>query len=132
LRLINPGQAVPADRAHFIGLAARAMRSILVDHARSRGAVRRGGDRARLPLDDAVALFESRSTDLLALDEALEELAKHDERQTRIVEMRFFGGMTTAELADVLGISTRTVEREWRMARAWLRRQICVEPPDDG
>ena len=130
LRLIRQKDAGPADRSHFVGLAARAMRSILVDHARARMTAKRGGGQQRVPLDDAVSLFESRSADLLTVDEALKQLAEFDERQSRIVELRFFGGLTTDEAADVLGTSTRTVEREWRMARAWLRRQ--VQPEDTG
>jgi RNA polymerase sigma-70 factor (ECF subfamily) len=131
LRLVNQERAGPTDRTHFIGLAAHAMRSILVDHARGREAAKRGGGRQRIPLDDAVALFESRITDLLGLDEALERLAQIDEQQCRMVELRFFGGLTTAETAEALGVSTRTVEREWRMAKAWLRQQVRPEPSDE-
>ena len=124
LRLVNPDKAGPADRSHFVGLAARAMRSILVDHGRARMTAKRGGGFERIPLDDAVALFESKSTDLLELDQALKELADFDEQQSLIVELRFFGGLTIEETADVLGISERTVTRDWRCARAWLYQQL--------
>ncbi|MBU0618366.1 MAG: sigma-70 family RNA polymerase sigma factor [Planctomycetes bacterium] len=126
LRLVDQTQAREGDRVHFVALAARAMRSILVDHARSRRTVKRGGARRRIPLDDTVALFESRSVDLLALDEALARLADANERQSRIVELRFFGGLTTAETADVLGLSTRAVERDWRYARVTLHRTLSA------
>jgi DNA-directed RNA polymerase specialized sigma24 family protein len=91
-----------------------------LDHARGRRAVKRGGGRQRIPLDEALELFESHSVDLLALDEALGQLAEIDERQRRIVELRFFGGLTAEETAEALTLSTRTVERDWRHARAWL------------
>ncbi len=132
LRLINQSQAVAADRSHFVGLAARAMRSILVDHARGRKAAKRGGGQRRIPLDDAVALFESRAIDLLALDEALGQLAQEDQQPVRIVELRFFGGLTNEEVADLLGLSLRMIEREWRAAKAWLRQRLQPEPTNDG
>jgi RNA polymerase sigma factor (TIGR02999 family) len=124
LRLVDRDQAEVADRAHFMALAARAMRRILVDHARGRKTAKRGGDRQRVPLDDAVALFESHSADLLELDEALAQLGADNPQQARIVELRFFGGLTTAESAEVLGVSIRTIEREWRYARVKLHRAL--------
>lgn len=129
LRLVNQDRAEELDRIHFVALAARSMRCVLVDHARGRKTAKRGGDRRRVPLDDAVALFESRATDLLALDEALEALGQVSERQARIVEMRFFGGLTTAEAAEVLKLSERAVEKDWRYARAILRRALADDSP---
>jgi RNA polymerase sigma-70 factor (ECF subfamily) len=105
-------------------VAAKAMRSILVDHARRRRAAKRGGDRERTPLDEAAAWFEERSLDLIALDDALERLAKVDDTKARVVEHRFFAGLTIEETAEALGISHATVEREWAVARAWLFREI--------
>jgi RNA polymerase sigma-70 factor (ECF subfamily) len=125
LRLINQEQVQAVDRVHFVALAAGAMRHILVDHARSRRTEKRGGGRQRVPLDDAVALFETHSSDLVALDEALNHLARVDERQSRVVECRVFGGLTADETAEALGVSTRTVERDWRHARAWLYRTLA-------
>ena len=125
LRLIRQDLSSPAaDRKHFLALAARAMRAIIVDHARARYSQKRGGGRQRVPLDDALAQFEDRCTDLLALDEALTELSEMDPRQSRIVELRFFGGLNEQEVAELLSVSLRTVEREWRFARAWLLRAI--------
>ncbi len=121
----SPG--VPADRSEFIALAATSMRRVLVDHARARRAAKRGGDRRRAPplaLDGAAAKWDQPQVDLLALDEALEKLAALDPRQARIVELRFFGGLGVEAAAQVLGVSTRTVEADWRMARAWLRREL--------
>jgi len=129
VRLIDQDRVHAGDRTRFLALAARAMRSVLVDHARRRSAEKRGGAGRRLPLDKALNAFESRSTDLPALHDALADLAAVDSRQAQIVEMRFFGGMTNEEIGDFLGLSLRTVEREWRVARAWLRRELGPEPP---
>jgi RNA polymerase sigma-70 factor (ECF subfamily) len=126
LRLAGASEIPWQDRAHFVGVAARAMRQVLVSHAVRRKAAKRGGGWTRIPLDDAVALFESPSIDIVALDRALEELSAVDPRQCRVVELRFFGGLTVAEVAKVLRVSPRTVEREWTFARAWLRRKITV------
>lgn len=112
------------DRNHFVATAAVAMRRILVNHARAKATKKRGGSGKRLALDDAAAAFESAVIDLLALDEALEHLAACDATQARLVELRFFGGMTAEQCADVLGVSVRTVQYEWAHARAWLRRQL--------
>ena len=109
------------SRAQFFGVAARAMRSILVDHARARGALKRGGGRRRVPLDDAMAWFEERSIDLIALDEAIEALERVDARKRLLVDLRFFAGQSEATVAEVLGVSVATVEREWALARAWLQ-----------
>jgi RNA polymerase sigma factor (TIGR02999 family) len=124
LKLVGSPGARWRNRAHFVAIATRAMRQVLVTHALRRRTAKRGGRRNAVALDDAVALFEERSTDLLALDEALTKLAQIDAQQSRIVELRFFGGLTVAETAEVTGVPTRTVEREWTVARAWLRREI--------
>jgi RNA polymerase sigma factor (TIGR02999 family) len=111
-------------RTHFIAVGAQAMRRILVDHARAKRRVKRGGSRKRLPLVDDLQLSVERDEDLIALDEALHRLSQLDDRQARIVELRFFGGLTVQEVAEVLGVSKRTVEAEWTMVRAWLRREL--------
>lgn len=112
------------DRGHFVRVAARAMRRVLVDHARGRAAEKRGRDWQPVPLDGVLAGFEERHLDLLALDEALERLAAMDPELARLVELRFFAGLTIAQTAGVLGVSTPTVERQWRVARMWLRRDL--------
>jgi len=109
------------NREHFLATAARAMRSVLVDHARRARADKRGGGRERLPIDVALEQAEERSAvDVLELDDALGRLARRDERQARVVELRFFGGLSVAETASVLDVSEATVARDWRMARLWL------------
>jgi RNA polymerase sigma factor (TIGR02999 family) len=123
LRLVDQRPFDAENRAHFVGVAARVMRQILVDYARSYRAAKRGADR-RIALDSAVVLPFVRDTDLVALDEALKDLAELDEQQSRIVELRFFGGLTNEEAAEVLGISRSTVKREWNVAKAWLSRQM--------
>lgn len=112
------------SRGHFLAIAATMMRRILVDHARARNRLKRGGDMVRLVLDEDKTISPSRDSDVLALDEVLEELQKLDMRQAKIIEMRFFGGMTVPEVAEVLGLSTRTIENEWKMCRAWLRKRL--------
>ena len=112
------------SRGHFLAIAATIMRRILVDHARARKRIKRGGDLVRVVFDDDLKLTTSKDGDILALEEFLQELGQLDERQAKIVEMRFFGGMTVPEVAEVLGLSTRTIENEWRMCRAWLRKRI--------
>lgn len=114
-------------RAHFFGIAAQAMRRILVDHHRRRTAVRRGRDKAVTLVDDAAATF-SDPLDFIALDEALDELAEMDPRAARIVEMRFFGGLSVEETAEVMEISTPTVKRDWRTAKAWLYQRLDAAP----
>jgi RNA polymerase sigma factor (TIGR02999 family) len=108
------------DRGHFYALAARAMRQLLVDHARARRRKKRGGGRREVTLDEAVAKAAGIEVDLLALDEALRELAELDPRQAQVVELRYFGGLEVAQVAQMLEVSVTTVEREWRSARAWL------------
>jgi RNA polymerase sigma factor (TIGR02999 family) len=128
LRLVDVKSSRLQDRGHFIAIAARAMRRVLVDHARSRGAVKRGKAEARLSIDDVdVAAVDASDMDLVGLDQALERLAAIDERQARIVELRFFGGLTVEETAVVIGASDRTVKRDWQMARAWLRRELASD-----
>jgi RNA polymerase sigma factor (TIGR02999 family) len=123
LRLVKPGSAQSESRRHFFALASRIMREILVDHARSRNAAKRDGG-SRLTLDEAAELSISKDLDLLALDEALTQLSRLSSRQSRIVELRFFGGLSIDETAEFLGVSAATVEREWAIARAWLYREI--------
>ena len=122
LRLADQRSVEWANRAHFFSIAARIMRRILVDHARRRRALKRDGGGLRLTL--AEASTEDRGPELLALDTALTSLEALDPRQARIVELRFFGGLSVEETAEAAGISTATVKREWRTARAWLRREI--------
>jgi RNA polymerase sigma factor (TIGR02999 family) len=112
------------SRIHFYAVAARAMRQILVNHARSRGRAKRGGDATRISLDEAVVMPEARSEELLALDLALERLDAMDPRKSRVVELRYFGGLTIEETAQVLNVSVVTVKRDWTTARAWLYREV--------
>lgn len=120
LRLIEQRHANWQNRAHFFGVAAQLMRRILVDHARGHLRVKRGGEQQKVALDDVVLVSPEKSAELLAVDEALRKLEKRDARQSRVVELRFFGGLTTEETAEVLGTSASTVEREWALAKAWL------------
>lgn len=113
-------------RAHFFGAAARAMRQILVERARSRGALKRGGDRTPVTLDDSLLYDDARASELLDLDDALDRLGARSERAARVVEMRCFVGMTMEEIAEVVGVSLPTVERDWRTARAWLMRELAA------
>jgi RNA polymerase sigma-70 factor (ECF subfamily) len=112
------------DRAHFFGVAARLMREILVEHARARHAGKRGGRVEKLSLDQALEFSPARSRELIELDDALECLGRLDPQQARVVELRFFGGLTVEETAEVLGISPRTVKRDWAVARAWLHGEL--------
>ncbi len=114
------------SRAHFFAAAAEAIRRILIDHARSRGAAKRGGALGRVPMDDSLAIAGAGDIDLLDLDEALKDLNDMDPRMARVVELRFFGGLDVAEVADVLGFSKRTIENDWTAARAWLRSRLDV------
>lgn len=127
VRLDASSAARFADRRHFVAAAARAMRNILVDHARARGAQKRGAGK-RVALDvEAAGVDDGRGADVVALDEALERLEALHPRQARIVELRFFAGLTGAETAALLDVSERTVERDWVVARAWLRRELRRE-----
>lgn len=114
-----------SDRTHFFSLAARLMRRILVDHARSRGYQKRGGGAHRVTLDDHVATTPAVEVDFVALDTALSKLAEVDERKCRVIEMRFFGGLTVEETASALAVSTDTVKRDWRLARLWLLKELA-------
>jgi RNA polymerase sigma-70 factor, ECF subfamily len=120
LRLVDQTQVNWQNRAHFFGVAAQMMRRILVDHARAHKAGKRGSDFQKLSLDENIDKAVERSADLLALDEALTELSKVDELKARIVEMRYFGGLSVEETAEVLGVTPITINRHWRMAKAWL------------
>jgi len=125
LRLVKQKDVTWQNRAHFFAVAARMMRRILVDHARKHGYAKRGGGAMTLSLDETIApAAPERELDLVALDDALEALAKLDERQSRMVELRFFGGLSIEETSEVLGVSAPTVKREWASARAWLFREI--------
>jgi RNA polymerase sigma factor (TIGR02999 family) len=124
LRLIDWGSISWQDRAHFFGLSARLMRRVLVDHARRQRRGKRGGDALTIAFDEAAVVPQERTADLVAIDDALNALAMHDVRKSRIVELRFFGGLSVEETAEVLKISPRTVKREWSLARAWLYCQL--------
>jgi RNA polymerase sigma factor (TIGR02999 family) len=113
-----------ADRDYLFASAARAMREVLIDHARRRGADRRGGGRRRVPLDAVVDYFEGQGLDIVAVHEALDRLADVDGRQAQVMTLRYFGGLTVQEVAAALGVSVVTVERDWRVARAWLAGQL--------
>ncbi len=125
LRLVDASRVEWQSRAHFFGIAARAMRQILVDHARERAAEKRGGGWQRVTLDEQLDLSADSELDLFELDDALTRLGEMDVRMARIVELRFFGGLTVNEVAQVLEISKRTVQREWWTARMWLRRELA-------
>lgn len=124
LRLVNQAENAWRDRGHFYQVAAHVMRQILIDRARKRHAGKRGGGAPEISLDRAIDVAEAHSGNLLLLEEALRRLEKVDSRQCQVVEMRFFGGMQEEEIAEVLGVSIRTVNREWRMARAWLYKEL--------
>ncbi|HSK63447.1 MAG TPA: sigma-70 family RNA polymerase sigma factor, partial [Pyrinomonadaceae bacterium] len=125
LKLVHQKNAKWQNRAHFFGISAQLMRRILVDHARQHQAVKRGGSaQQRISITSVEKFAQQPKVDLLALNEALDELSKMDPQQSRIVEMKFFGGLSIQEIAEVLSIGHATVERDWKMARAWLRRQL--------
>lgn len=124
LRLVKVSRIDWQCRTHFVAVAAEIMRRILVDHARARSAEKRGAGVTMVELTDDVSRFEERDFELLAIDEALTRFADVDPRQARIVELRFFGGMTIDETSEVLGLSPATIKREWTTARAWLRREL--------
>lgn len=127
LKLVGQSGASYTDRRHFFAIASTAMRRILVNHAKAKKAEKRGGGRAPIALDEAQAVFEERAIDLLALDEALDRLAAIDPDQARLVELRFFGGMTMEQVADQLDISPRAAHYEWSAARAWLRGELLAD-----
>jgi len=115
------------DRRHFFGAAVRAMRQVLVDHARNRAALRRGGERKRVPLDDMVEALEKKSIDIQSLDAALNELSGLNQRQAQVVTLRFFGGLSMEEIARNLDVSLSTIESDFRVARAWLRCRVSSD-----
>ena len=130
LRLVREKSPQWKNRAHFFGVAAQLMRHILVDYARGRLAAKRGAGAPRLALDPKIALPQRRDIDVVALDDALTSLATLDPQQSRLVELRFFGGLSIEETAVVLGISPATVKREWSTARAWLQREMMQKEAD--
>jgi RNA polymerase sigma-70 factor, ECF subfamily len=127
LRLIDWKNVRWQSRAHFFGVAAQVMRRILVDFARSRHYAKRGGGARQVPLDEAIGVHEDPGAELIALDDALKSLAEIDQRKSRVVELKFFGGLSAEETAEALKVSQRTVEREWTLARAWLYRELRRE-----
>jgi RNA polymerase sigma-70 factor, ECF subfamily len=124
LRLVDAKSVEWQGRAHFLAVAARIMRHILVDHARARGAGKRGGDAARVTFDEALVVTNEVGEDFVRLDDALRALAALDERKSRVVELRFFGGLSVKETAAVLDVSAATVMGDWKLAKAWLRREM--------
>lgn len=126
LKLLDQTRVPWSDAGHFRAIASTAMRQVLVDHARKQGALKRGGDRLRVTLDSSVAAPEDATIDLLALDEALTALSALHERKARVVELIFFGGLTHEEAARVVGMSQKTIEADWYMARAWLGERLGV------
>lgn len=132
LRLVDLERVRWQNRAHFLAVAARLMRRVLIDFARSRGYQKRGGDVERIVLDEALLVDVGRGHDLLALDEALDELARIDSRKSQIVVMRFFGGLSVEEVATVLSVSAATVTRDWKLAKSWLLRQLDRTTMDPG
>jgi RNA polymerase sigma factor (TIGR02999 family) len=128
LRLVDQRRVHWQNRAQFFGVSAQLMRRILVDHARARGAAKRGGDSVCVALDEGIEATASPETDVLFLHRALERLSSLDERQARVVELRYFGGLSVEEAAVVLDLSAITVKRDWAMAKAWLYRELTSEP----
>jgi RNA polymerase sigma-70 factor (ECF subfamily) len=124
LRLVDHENIPWQNRAHFFGVAAQAMRRILVDHARTRNYQKRGGGAQQVSLDEAATVAEERAAEMIALDDALKELARMDERKSRVVELRYFGGLSVEETAEALGVSIQTVGRDWSTAKAWLLREM--------
>jgi len=132
VRLIESARQGWQNRVHFYAVAANLMRQILVDFARSRDRIKRGGGLKQVSLDEALTITADHTAELLNLDEALTKLSKLDERQSQIVELRFFGGLTEAEIAEVLKVSERTIQSDWRLARSWLLRELTGEKHDDA
>ena len=132
LRLIDAKDVAWRDRVHFLAVAARVMRRILVDHARTRRAQKRGGSAARVTFDEALVVTSEPREDFVALDDALETLATFDERKSRVIELRFFGGLSVEETASLLKVSPSTVMSDWRLARAWLQREMRGDRSHDA
>jgi RNA polymerase sigma factor (TIGR02999 family) len=127
LRLVDLRQVTLQDRGHFFAMSARLMRRILIDHARRKRAARRGGGATMITLDSVVPAAERSMVDVIAVDQALDELSAVDERQCRLVELRVFAGLTIGESAEAMGVSSATVERDWAMARAWLYQRLSAD-----
>ncbi len=132
LRLVGSAPAEWQDRAHFFAISATVMRHLLVDRARARQYEKRGGGARQVSLDEAAVVSPAQDLDLLALDEALDKLAEVDERKSRLVELRYFGGLSAEETAEVLGVSEITVKREWLKAKAWLYRELTKGGGDEA
>jgi RNA polymerase sigma-70 factor (ECF subfamily) len=128
LRLVNVHRVQWQDRTHFLSMAARLMRRVLVDHARNRRSLKRGGGEAKVTLADDLVMSPEPPSDLVALDDALRALSAVDERKSRVIELRFFGGLTVEETANVLNVSVDTVMRDWKLAKAWLLRELRGAP----
>ena len=124
IRLIDQTRVDWQNRAHFFGVAAQMMRRILVDHAKARHRYKRAGVSSKLPLDDAMTLHQGNREDIVALDEAMKKLAEMDPRKSQVVELRYFGGLSVDETAEVLGVSRKTVMRDWILAKTWLHQEI--------
>ena len=132
LKLMRAGGIRCENRVHFLALCSQIIRRTLVDHARRRGFAKRGGDVLRVPLDEVLLTAQARGIEVLALDEALEALARIDGRKSRVVELRYFGGLDIEETAEVLGVSVGTAKRDWRMARAWLLAELTGKQHSTG
>jgi RNA polymerase sigma factor (TIGR02999 family) len=131
LRLVDQRHVQWQNRAHFFGIASQLMRRILVDHARTKKRVKRGGSDIKVSLADANVAVKGQDLDVVALDEALDRLAQIDEQQSRVVELRFFSGLTVEETAEVMGISKATVKRDWSVAKAWLYRELSGDKKNE-
>ena len=132
VRLVDGAAVQWHDRAHFLAVSARVMRRILVDHARARRTQKRGGPAVKVTFDESLAVTSEPGLDFVALDDALEALARFDERKSRVIEMRFFGGLSVEETAEVLGVSPATVMGDWRLAKAWLKREMRGDHSHDA
>jgi len=132
LKLVRAGGIRCENRAHFLALCSQIMRRILVDHARRRGFAKRGGNALCVTLDEALVVARGRGIEVLALDDALDALARIDRRKSRVVELRYFGGLNIEETSEVLGVSVDTVKRDWRMARAWLLAELTRKRDSAG
>jgi RNA polymerase sigma factor (TIGR02999 family) len=132
LRLVNQEERSWRNRSHFFAVAAHLMRQILIDYARARNAAKRGRGRARLPLEDVIVVSDDKLEEVVAVDDLLQKLAEKDPRLAQIVELRFFGGLTEEEIGGALGISARTVKRDWQVARAWMHGEVSRVDHDAG
>src|SRR5215469_17029839 len=132
LRLVDCGKVKWQDRAHFFAVSAQLMRRILIDFARSRGYLKRGGAVPHIPLEEAPSVCNEPDVNLVALDDALSALAAVDERKSKVVELKFFGGLSVEETAEVLRVSSDTVNRDWKLAKIWLLRELSRETPHEG